>query len=201
MLQELVPPQPGGGGDPGRTRDPFVVAARPEAAAAATAARATPPPAPPSDPLADVVAGLSLDATFIQGRDQLAIINGRIYQKGQTLTLPGPADASRPPLSVLFVRPTGVLLKGGDKNYLLGYSDQLVRKPGPDKDAAAAREAELAELDLGGQSALFERLLNSPLGALGRGLLGDALSTRPPDARPSSGTRAGGTRRAGPARP
>ena len=37
-----------------------------------------------ADKLAEISPGLTLDATFIQGRDQLAIINGRIYHKGQS---------------------------------------------------------------------------------------------------------------------
>ncbi len=33
--------------------------------------------------LAEIVQGLKLDATFLQGRDQMAIIDGRVYSKGR----------------------------------------------------------------------------------------------------------------------
>jgi hypothetical protein len=152
---------------------------------------------PASDPLAEMIAGLSLEATFIQGRDQMAVINGRMYQKGQHLALPGDGENSPPPLTLLFVKPTGVILRGRDKNYLLGYPDRLGQKPGRDEgDAAArARETGMADLDLAGQAAMFERLLDSPLGAMGRGLLGDAASPRRPGtSRSGSRPKASGTR-------
>ncbi len=123
---------------PAEFRNPFLAVTPP--AATPDAPSPTRPPIPTSDPLADIVAGLSLDATFLQGRDQLAIINGRIYHKGQELELPGD-DESRPALLVLFVKPTGVILKGGGKNYLLGYPEHLGKKP-DDGAKAAAREAE-----------------------------------------------------------
>ena len=40
---------------------------------------------PETDPLAGFVQGLSLDATFLQGKTQIAIINGRMYHQGQHL--------------------------------------------------------------------------------------------------------------------
>jgi hypothetical protein len=175
MLHDLVAAHAVAGGAPVPTRDPFVPVARPEEAAEAAAREAA---SPASDPLAEVVAGLSLDATFIQGRDQLAVINGRLYQRGQTLVLPGDDHDPRPPLSLLYVRPTGVILRGGDKNYALGYPEHLGRKPDPAAGAAANRDDAAAELDLAGQAAMFQRLLNSPLGALGRSLIGEAASPR-----------------------
>ncbi len=44
---------------------------------------------PAVDTLAEIVQGLRLDATFLQGRDQMAIIDGRIYSKGQHLLIDG----------------------------------------------------------------------------------------------------------------
>ena len=125
--------------------------------------------------MAEIIAGLKLDATFLQGRDQLAIINGRIYHKGQKLVLPGDDD-SRPPLVVLFVKPTGVILRGGGKNYLLGYPEHLGKKP--DDSSEAAREGGAEQIDPAGQAAMFQKLLDSPLGALGKGLIGDAVHRR-----------------------
>jgi hypothetical protein len=192
LLKDLVAVHAAVGGDPVRTRDPFVSVARPvpeaEVAAQASAQQA-------SDPLAEIIDGLGLEATFIQGRDQMAVINGRFYQKGQHLVLPGDGEKALPPLTLLFVKPTGVILRGGDKNYFLGYPDQLGRKPAREEDAAVAREAGMAELDLAGQAALFQRLLDSPLGAMGRGLIGDVASPRRPGtSRQGSRPKASGTR-------
>ena len=126
MLKDLAKPESWVTVEPGRLRNPFQAVTPPAATSDAPEPDAAAPPT--SDPLADIIAGLSLDATFLQGRDQIAIINGRIYHKGQKLDLPGD-DESRPPVLVLFVKPTGVILKGGGKNYLLGYPEHLVKKP------------------------------------------------------------------------
>ncbi len=170
MFQDIAASDPVGALKEVRLRDPFLpvvpVVATPESAGSDAPAQ------PETDPLTDIVAGLSLDATFVQGRDQLAIINGRSYNKGQRLVLPGDDDHSRPPLVVLFVRPTGVILRGGSKNYVLGYPEQLGRKP--DKSPGPAGEqADSAMLDPAGQAAMFQRLLNSPLGAMGKSLIGN----------------------------
>jgi hypothetical protein len=148
---------------------------------------------PEVDPLASVVAGLNLNATIVQGRDQFAIINGRIYNRGQRLVLPGD-DRSRPPLVVLFVKPSGVILRGGGKNYTLAYPEQLARKS--DEKGPAGDPAEADLLDPAGQAAMFQKLLNSPLGALGKSLIGDlggpnakasSRSTRKPSRSPGGG--------------
>ena len=155
---------------------------------------------PPTDPLVEIIAGLSLDATFLQGPDQIAIINGRIYHKGQRLDLPGD-DESRPPLLVLFVKPTGVILRGDGKNYLLGYPEHFVKKP-DEAAMAAAREAEAEQLDPAGQSAMFQKLLNSPLVAMGKGLIGDAVSSkRPAGSRKSARVGRSGTGASGSSNP
>jgi hypothetical protein len=174
MLKDLAKAESWVTVEPGRLRNPFLAVTPPAATPDAPEPDAAAPPT--SDPLADIIAGLSLDATFLQGRDQIAIINGRIYHKGQKLDLPGD-DESRPPLLVLFVKPTGVILKGGGKNYLLGYPEHFVKKS-DEAARAAAREAEAEQLDPAGQSAMFQKLLKSPLGAMGKGLIGDAVSSK-----------------------
>jgi hypothetical protein len=150
-------------------RDPFLPVVQAVEASAASGPEVI--VQPQADPLEGIVAGLSLNATIIQGRDQFAIINGRIYNKGQRLVLPGDGG-SRPPLVVQFVKRTGVILRGGGKNYTLGYPDQLARKPDVSKEPPGD-SADAALLDPAGQAALFQKLLNSPLGNLGKGLIGN----------------------------
>jgi hypothetical protein len=196
LLKKLVTTDPAGGAASIRSRDPFLVVRPP---APPEAAEPDAPESPESDPLAEVIADLKLDATFLQGRDQLAIINGRIYHKGQALALAG-QDKSLPSIVVLFVKPTGVILRGGGKNYLLGYPEHLGKKP--DDGPGDAREAGAETIDPAGQAAMFKKLLNSPLGALGKSLIGDAVPSRPPSgSRRGARDRRNGTRSSGPSSP
>lgn len=169
MLQDIVTSDPIGADKLGRLRDPFLPVVR--AATSSAGVEHVAVAAPEDDPLIDVVAALNLDATFLQGGDQLAIINGRFYKKGQALVLAGGDKDSQPSLVVLFVKPTGVILRGGNKNYLLGYPDQLGKRSPADKDAVTD-PANSAVLDPAGQNAMFQRLLGSPIGALGKSLIG-----------------------------
>ncbi|HZW34298.1 MAG TPA: hypothetical protein VFF52_26480 [Isosphaeraceae bacterium] len=161
-------------------RDPFQAVVTQPAAVDRAKPQETPAPAPAADPLAEIVQGLSLEATFIQGRDQIAIIDGRIYSRGQRLMVEGKDGASAAPLSLASVFATQVVLQGGGRTYVLGYPDQLgKRKDESPAGPPLSREATLAELDPGGQMAMFQKLLNSPLGVLGKSLVGKSLSTDP----------------------
>jgi hypothetical protein len=188
MLQDIVTASRDAKEDLDRMRDPFLPVRPPEEVkevAPETAAL------PESDGLAEIIAGLSLDATFLQGKDQLAIINGRIYHKGQSLDFKGNDDKTKPSLVVVYVKPTSVLLRGGGKNYVLGYPERFDRKPSP----AAEVEAGTSDLENEGQAAMFRRLLNSPLGAMGKSLIGNAAtpgrsgSSRAGSRRNPAGTR------------
>jgi len=151
---------------------------------------------PESDPLAEIVQGLTLEATFLQGRDQMAIIDGRVYSQGQHLFLEGDAAKSVSTLSVASVSPVKVILQGGGQNYELGYPDQLGRRTDKPRSAGSqmSQGAEMAEIDPGGQLALFQKLLNSPLGALGKSMIGDpAKPSSAPRSRRLRGSRAGNT--------
>ena len=90
---------------------------------------------------------------------------------------------SRSSLWVANVLPAKVILHGDGKDYVLGYPDQLGRKPDSGNEAASrlAKEQAMGEIDPGGQLALFQKLLNSPQDAMGGGLIGWALTD------PSSG--------------
>ena len=65
-------------------------------------------PAPEPDKVGELVRGLKLDMTFLQGRAQHAVINGRIYSRGQRIELPGRDATSDRSLQVLAVTRTSV---------------------------------------------------------------------------------------------
>jgi hypothetical protein len=111
----------------GILRDPFQVALK--QGAAASAHEPQDEALSGSDRLAEIVQGLKLDATFVRGRDEMAIINGRVYSKGEHLVFHASSDNSLPPLIVVSVLPAKVSLRGGDKDYVLGYPDQLFLSP------------------------------------------------------------------------
>jgi hypothetical protein len=175
-----------------KLRDPFLPAAP---AAAEVAARPDAPAPSKADPLAEIVAGLSLDATFIQGRDQLAIIDGRIYKKGQRLVLRGD-DESSPTLDVVFVKPTGVILRGDGRNYFLQYPERFGSKS--DRAPEAGGQDDAAVVDPAGQAAMFQKLLKSPLGALGKSLIGGAVANPRDGVRSPARARRPSSRSAGP---
>lgn len=159
----------------GQFRDPFwVTVAAPAIPDGEPAKNAG---SPEADKLAEVVRAMRLEATFLQGRSQYAVIDGRVYSRGQRIAIPGNDPDASPSVQLLAVSRTGVLLKGGDKHYSLGYPDQLGKK----KDAGeseSARDRAMREIDPAGENEMLRRLLNSPLGAMGRGLIGDATSIR-----------------------
>jgi len=155
------------GGLAGALRDPFQVSLKPGAVAGAP--KSQDDASLDSDLLAEIVQGLKLDATFLQGRDQMAIINGRVYSKGQHLLIDANSGKSLSPLVVVGVLPAKVTLRGGDKDYVLGYPDQL---------------------------ALSQKLLNSPVGARGKSMDGNpagpsSRSGSAPPSRRSRGSRTG----------
>ena len=108
----------------GGLRDPFQVVVKPGPVASAHGSHED--DAPDSDLLAEIVLGLKLDATFLQGGDELAIIDGRIYSKGERLFINAKSGNALSPLVVVGVVPGWVTLRGGDKDYVLGYPDQPV---------------------------------------------------------------------------
>jgi hypothetical protein len=156
-------------------RDPFQVIKPRQAAAQGPALPDAAPQSGP-DPVADIVHGLRLDATLIRGHEQVAVIDGKIYSQGQRLRLERSGGEPPPTLVLVSVFPTRVVLRGDSRSYVLGYPDQLgSRKDDPEK----ARTAEMSEIDQGGQVALFQKLLKSPLGALGKSVLGKSAETKP----------------------
>jgi hypothetical protein len=156
-------------------RDPFLAVTSTKAAAPPPPKDVEPEP-PEADPLIEVVQGLTLQATFLQGPDQIAVINGRIYRKGEHLSLNGDSGDRFSPLYVASVQPTKVILRaGGGSSYNLSYPNQFGRRPEDGRKDDPSQDPTMAAIDDGGQAAMFRNLLNSPLGALGKSLVGDAL--------------------------
>ncbi len=152
-------------------RDPFRTGPKPaDAAKAADAALAD----PEKDPLTDFVHSLSLDATFLQGKTQIAIINGRMYKQGEHLILKDDGGMVPSPLFVQSVQAHGVTLRARDTNYELSYPDKLGNRPADHQPArGSSRDGSISEIDPEGQLAFYKKLLNSPLGKLGKSLTGN----------------------------
>ena len=152
-------------------RDPFRIRPKSEAAAKPEDVTAADPE---SDPLAGVVQGLSLDATFLQGKTQIAIINGRMYNQGQHLLLQADSGKSYSPLFIQNVQVQRVTLKAHNKIYELGYPEKLGARPADRREGGGApKDGSIAEIDPEGELAFYKKLMNSPLGKLGKGLTGD----------------------------
>jgi hypothetical protein len=171
-------------------RDPFQETSR-SATVVTAVSKPTdgPPPTAEPDPIAEIVEGLKLDATFIQGRDQIAIIDGHLYAQGQRLLIEDGASQSSPTLVVARVFPTKVILSAGGKYYELRYPDQFGPRPGdrskPGSDPSPI--AEPAELDGGYETMLLRSILDM---ALGKNQTGNSRSsTTPSSSRPTRARR------------
>ena len=82
------------------------------------------------DPYPGMIQGLTLSGTFLQGRTEIAIISGQIYEKGQYLR---DSDDEPLPLRVAQVLNTGVILQAGSTQYVLSYPEawsEAGAKPG-----------------------------------------------------------------------
>ena len=164
-------------------RDPFRI--RPKSADAAKSADVATAD-PESDPLAGFVHSLSLDATFLQGKTQIAIINGRMYHQGQHLIFQDDGAPVPSPLFVQNVQVHRVTLRAHNTNYELGYPDQLGARPADHRPVnGSSKDGSIAEIDPEGELAFYKKLMNSPLGKLGKGLTG----IKDPGGRASAGAR------------
>ena len=104
-----------------RGRNPFVVVARPDQGNKSKTDLALGLGAQ-VDPYLALVQGLTLNATFVQGKTQFASINGRLYERGQHLEGPGGETSV---LIVTQVTPAEVVLEAKGSSYRLAYPDQF----------------------------------------------------------------------------
>jgi hypothetical protein len=159
-------------------RDPFQIVTKPVVAEADDDAEDEEPALPATDALGDIVRGLNLEGTFVQGREQIAIIDGRIYSRGQHILVGGDSGTKTTSKLVLVgVLPMKAVLHADGRNFELGYQDQIGSSL--DKGKAAGDQSPkdaMAQID-GGQAAMFRKLLNSPLGALGKSLVGNPATS------------------------
>lgn len=84
--------------------------------------------------------GLVLKGTSTHGRQRLALINGKVYAEGDTLTL---GEASAPPYVVSKILPYKVVLTSSDKALEVTYSDIASPNSSPheDKDKKAGHDS------------------------------------------------------------
>ncbi len=174
-------------------RDPFRIRRKADAAKAVDVATAD----PDTDPLAGFVRTLSLDATFLQGKTQIAIINGRMYHQGEHLIFIDDGAKVPSPLLVQSVQFHRVTLRAHNTNYELGYPEDLGVRPADHRPSGGSpTDGSIAEIDPEGELAFYKRLANGPLGKLGKGLTGISPPGGPPSgagrSKRSRGARGGG---------
>jgi hypothetical protein len=161
----------------GALRDPFQIVAKPVVAVADDEADDEEPAGPATDPLLDIVRGLNLEGTFVQGREQIAIIDGRIYSRGQHILVSSDSATTTSKLVLVGVLPMKAVLHADGRNFELSYKDQIGGSLEKGKAAGAQSPQDaMAGID-GGEAAMFQKLLNSPLGALGKSLVGNPATS------------------------
>ncbi len=125
--------------------EPEAAGATASATASAAALKAD---GPPDLQAADegAIAGLRLIGTFVDGREQLALIDGKIYARGDSLRA---ADGSPMPYIVAEVRKDRAVLRRGRRDFLLGFSDKprpaLAKAEGPKAPGKAEAPAKVVE--------------------------------------------------------
>ena len=100
-----------------------------------------------------------------------------MYHQGEHLIVETNGEKVRSPLFVQQVQLHGVTLAAHNATFELGYPDKLGDRPADHRgDGKAGRDGSMAEIDPEGQLAFYKKLLNSPLGKLGKGLTGNPRS-------------------------
>ena len=120
--------------EPAPQRNPFEAAGRPQTAQRSPAQLAGAEADTPSDPSAAFLLG----ATIIHGQRRLALINGRLYGEGDSLTNGVSEDQ---PYTVASIYTDKVLLDRGGQSLWLGYSAASPRAKAGREKAVASRGA------------------------------------------------------------
>jgi hypothetical protein len=166
-----------------RLRDPFNLDAKSAAAAGAKAIAK----APQEDRLADFVEQAVLNATIIQGKTRLAVINGKLYKQGEAVAVAGRGAS---PLVVKTVKRHEVELGAEGRRFTLTYTDRLTKGKSGGRRAGASWRVPAAGVGPTGAPdppfAAIRTLLGPQLGAVGASLAG-ALGVQPLAAGPSAG--------------
>jgi hypothetical protein len=121
---------------PATVRDPFQVVSKPGSVEAAQRLADQASGHTETDPHVGVIQGLTLSGTFLQGRTEIAIISGQIYEKGQYLRGLGDEPS---PLRVVRVLTTGVILQAGGSQYVLSYPEAWSEAGAKPKSPAATK--------------------------------------------------------------
>ena len=117
-------------------RDPFQVVSKPGSAEAVQGLADKASSHPEIDPYPGMIQGLTLSGTFLQGRTEIAIISGQIYEKGQCLRGLGDEPSS---LRVAQVLTTGVILQAGGNQYVLSYPESWSEVGATSKSIVASK--------------------------------------------------------------
>ncbi len=148
------PPLPPAGKDPGR--DPFRLAKAPAKAeppasskpgGPATASAAKPGLPAVADDEDLVLRDLKLGGTFVDGSEQLAIIEGKVYARGESIR---GADGSTRPYRVVGVSKDHAVLRRGRSDFLLGFSN--APRPASTRTGAPALARSSAASPVGARS-------------------------------------------------
>jgi hypothetical protein len=104
----------------------------------------------PTKDLANALSGLALNATYIQGDRRIAVINGRPYAQGESLSV---SNSTSDPYIVAQIHPYKVLFACQGESAELTYPDPA-RPPSPSQQAqtklSANAEFRMPPLPLGG---------------------------------------------------
>jgi hypothetical protein len=96
-----------------------------------------------------------------------------MYNQGQHLLLHADSGKSYSPLFIQNVQAQRVTLKAHNKTYELGYPEKLGARPADRREGGGAtKDGSIAEIDPEGELAFYKKLMNSPLGKLGKSLTG-----------------------------
>ena len=117
-------------------RDPFQVVSKPGSAEAVQGSADKASSHTEIDPYPGMIQGLTLSGTFLQGRTEIAIISGQIYEKGQYLRGLGDEPLS---LRVAQVLTTGVILQAGGTQYVLSYPESWSEVGATSKSIVASK--------------------------------------------------------------